>query len=88
MKKIITQLVTAGLLLFAFAGCESFLDTESFTKKNTSNFPTTEDEAEQMITGIYVSMNDLIKDPEAHPFMIFDIECEIRIRIEVLDVNL
>ena len=48
MRKTITQIAAAGLLLFAFAGCESFLDTESFTKKNTSNFPTSQDEAEQM----------------------------------------
>ncbi len=78
MRKTITQIAAAGLLLFAFAGCESFLDTESFTKKNTSNFPTSQDEAEQMITGIYVTMNDLIKDPEAHPFMIYDIASDDR----------
>lgn len=79
MRNKITQIVAAGLLLFAFAACESFLDTESFTKKNTSNFPTTEDEAEQMITGIYATMNDLIRDPEAHPFMIFDIASDDRL---------
>lgn len=79
MRNKITQIVAAGLLLFAFAACESFLDTESFTKKNTSNFPTTEDEAEQMITGIYVTMNDLMRDPEAHPFMIFDIASDDRL---------
>ena len=39
-------------VLFLFSGCESFLDTESYTKKNTSNFPATQDDAEQMITGI------------------------------------
>ncbi len=79
MRNKITQIVAAGLLLFAFAACESFLDTESFTKKNTSNFPTTEDEAEQMITGIYATMNDLMRDPEAHPFMIFDIASDDRL---------
>lgn len=72
-------LFAALLLLFVMAGCEDFLDTESYTKKNTSNFPTTEEEAQAMITGIYMTMNDLIRDPEAHPFMIFDIASDDRL---------
>lgn len=79
MRKIYLQIIAATFLIFAFAGCESFLDTESFTKKNTSNFPTTQDEAEQMITGIYLAMNDLIRDPEEHPFMIYDIASDDRL---------
>lgn len=75
----IKPFIATLLLLFVLAGCESFLDTESFTKKNTSNFPTTEDEAQQMITGIYMTMNDLIKDPEAHPFMIYEMAGDDRL---------
>ena len=36
-----------------FAGCEAFLDTESFTDRNTSNFPASETDALQLVTGIY-----------------------------------
>ena len=69
MKRL-TYIIAASI--FLFAGCESFLDTESYTKKNTSNFPATQSDAELMITGIYASMNDLIANPESHPYFIFE----------------
>jgi len=76
MKRL-TYIIAASI--FLFAGCESFLDTESYTKKNTSNFPATESDAELMITGIYASMNDLIADPESHPFYIFELAGDDRL---------
>jgi PBP1b-binding outer membrane lipoprotein LpoB len=42
MKKLI-YIIAASI--FLFAGCENFLDTESYTKKNTSNFPATQADA-------------------------------------------
>jgi uncharacterized lipoprotein YajG len=69
MKRLI-YIIAASI--FLFAGCENFLDTESYTKKNTSNFPATQADAEQMITGIYATMNDLIANPESHPFFIYE----------------
>lgn len=71
MKRLTTILLT-GICLFAFAGCEEFLDTESYTKKNTSNFPASQDDAEQMVTGIYASINDMIPDPESVPFFVYE----------------
>ncbi len=53
MKKLIYLLAT----VFTFASCESFLDTESYTKKNTGNYPKTADDAIQMVTGIYSTLN-------------------------------
>lgn len=76
MKRV-TYIIAASI--FLFAGCESFLDTESYTKKNTSNFPATQSDAELMITGIYASMNDLIADPESHPFYIFEMAADDRL---------
>ncbi len=70
MKKSILYIIS--LLLIFLIGCDDFLDTESYTKKNTSNFPTTQEDANQMITGIYSSMNELIKTPERHPFFIYE----------------
>ncbi len=66
------KLVLYSILILFITGCESFLDTESYTKKNTSNFPSSQEDAEQMITGIYASMNELIRNPEQHPFFIYE----------------
>jgi hypothetical protein len=52
MKKITAYFLMAALMLSAVS-CEDFLDTESFTQKNTGNFPITETDAEQMIAAIY-----------------------------------
>ena len=62
MKKLIitiSALVLAGLV---FAGCEKFLDTVSYTERNTSNFPASEQDAMQLVTGIYATMNLDLRD--------------------------
>jgi starch-binding outer membrane protein, SusD/RagB family len=52
MKKININILLITLLLFA--GCsKDFLDTQDLTKKNSSNFPASPDEANQALTGIY-----------------------------------
>ena len=54
MKKIIYG--TFAILALAAVGCEkidSLLDTENYEKYDTSTFPTTEKDANQIITGIY-----------------------------------
>lgn len=58
MKKII-YILSAAMLL---AGCESFLDTRILTEKTTENFPSTESEADEMLTGIYANL--LFESPE------------------------
>jgi hypothetical protein len=58
MKKISIILLS----LFLFAGCNSFLDTEDLTSKTTANFPTTEKDADEMLTAIYAHL--LFEDPE------------------------
>ncbi|MDR2860156.1 MAG: RagB/SusD family nutrient uptake outer membrane protein, partial [Mediterranea sp.] len=60
MKKILVILVT-GLLL---CSCEDFLDTKNYTKKDTSNFPQTAEDAEQMIAGIYNALNSAFADAD------------------------
>lgn len=55
MKKTLAILVAATS--FLWMSCEDYLDTTNYTKKNTSNFPETLDDAEQMITGIYASLS-------------------------------
>ena len=67
------------MAFFTFAGCDNFLDTESLTMKNTENFPRTETDAQQMVTGIYTVMNNNITDPESEPFFIFEIAGDDRL---------
>jgi len=57
MKKIIITLSTLVLASLVFAGCEKFLDTTSYTERNTSNFPATEEDAMQLVTGVYAALN-------------------------------
>lgn len=56
MKKILF-IALAALL---FSSCEAFLDTESYTKKNTGNYPKTADDAIQMVTGVYATLNRVL----------------------------
>ena len=39
MKKNILYLIAASLCVMFLAGCEKFLDTQSYTKKNDGIFP-------------------------------------------------
>ena len=56
-----------GSLLLA--GCENFLDTVSYTESNTSNFPASETDAKQLVTGIYSVLNVAAYEPSAHSFI-------------------
>lgn len=78
MKKIfyISAIILSAVCL---AACDSFLDTESLTKKNTGNFPKNETDAKQMIAGIYAIMNDNIADPECDPFYVFEMAGDDRL---------
>ena len=58
MIKILYILSVAVL----FASCESFLDTRILTEKTNENFPSTEQEADEMLTGIYAKL--LFESPE------------------------
>lgn len=56
MKKIIYFAAAASTMLFT--ACDSYLDTQDLTHKNTLNFPTTAGDAQQMLTGVYQNMNE------------------------------
>lgn len=62
MKKYIITLSALVLASLVFAGCEKFLDTVSYTERNTSNFPASEEDARQLVTGIYATLNLDLRD--------------------------
>ena len=78
MKKIL-YIATAVLCVAFLSGCDDFLDTQSLTKKDTSNFPLNETDAEQMITGIYTIMNNNLESPECDPFFVFEMAGDDRL---------
>ena len=52
MKKI--YLYSLGLAAaLTFSSCEDFLDSENYTGKDTSNFPMTEEDVDQMVSSVY-----------------------------------
>lgn len=57
MKKTIKYILGICLVSVAAVSCEQFLDTTSYTDSNTSNFPASAEDAQQLVTGIYSSLN-------------------------------
>lgn len=54
MKKTI-YILCAAIGLSTMTSCESFLDTEDLTNKNTTNFPVTEKDLQEALTGVYAA---------------------------------
>ena len=79
MKKNFLFIIAAATCLLLIGGCDDFLDTQSLTKKNTSNFPINETDAIQMVNGIYGVMNSNIKNITEDPFMLFDLASDDRL---------
>lgn len=59
MKKIFILLVVAA---FFATGCESFLDTYNLTQKDTSNYPESPEDANDLLTGVYYSTRLMAMD--------------------------
>ena len=55
MKKSVFILAIVSVL-FVFTSCEDFLDTKNYTAKDDSSFPRTEEDAFQLVNGVYYSM--------------------------------
>jgi hypothetical protein len=69
MKRILYLIIGAVL----FMGCEDFLETEPLTDKTSANFPQTAADAEQMMAGIYTTMNNVQSQAGVSYFMV----CEV-----------
>lgn len=69
MKKTIYIAIVVSLTLL-FHGCEDFLDTQNYTKQNTSNFPMSVDDAKKQLTGIYSTMSTAVNNvADTHFYM-------------------
>ncbi|MDU1892408.1 MAG: RagB/SusD family nutrient uptake outer membrane protein [Dysgonomonas sp.] len=55
MKRIIYFISIIAVL--SLISCDDFLDTKNYSEKDLTNFPETVEDANQMLTGIYASMN-------------------------------
>ncbi len=75
MKRI---LFLAAAVLLCMSSCEDFLDTKNLTKKDTSNFPKTATDANQMITGIYSILNGFMTNPHNMPFYVGEVASDER----------
>lgn len=52
MKKIF---ILAAASLLAFSSCDNFLDSQDYTGKNSTNFPTTNEDVDKMVAAVYKS---------------------------------
>ena len=57
MKKIFIIILTAVL---ALQGCDKMLDTTNYEKYDTSSFPKSQKDAEQMVTSISLSTKEKV----------------------------
>lgn len=74
MKKVLY--IAASALMFT--SCESFLDTESYTKKTTGNYPVTEKDAIQLVTGVYATLNKPIANCQNTYFYLSELASDDR----------
>jgi len=76
MKNLVYICITAASLLLM--SCEDFLDTKNLTKKDTSNYPQTVTDAQQMITGIYSNLNYAAAAPGSSSFFVAELAADDR----------
>ena len=50
--------ILSALATVILSGCNAFLDSDNLTKKDNSNFPKTEEDAAQSLTGCYAMLRD------------------------------
>lgn len=74
MKKILYLM----LALLVCTSCEDFLDTKNLKKKDTTNFPKTATDADNMITGIYSTLNKAVSDYTSTNFFVSELASDDR----------
>lgn len=72
MKKIY-NFVLIACCAAAFVSCDDLLDTENYTKQDSSNFPSTITDVNNELAAMYGAMNDMNNYPLEMPYFIDDI---------------
>lgn len=76
MKKIIISVLSAACL---FTACsEDFLDTDNLTKKDSSIFPTSTEDANQVLTSIYRPIMGDVNQPLSSSFLVAELMSDDR----------
>lgn len=68
MKQLVYSILAACLI--ALTGCDEMLDTTNYTKYDTSTFPVSQKDAEQIVTSIYNRLGPIYKNPEEAAILI------------------
>jgi len=74
MKNILYLIAAVAMLLCT--SCEDFLDTNTYTDKTASDFPSTADEAQQALTAIYNNLNQVTANPQRSFFYLSELACD------------
>lgn len=77
MKKIIYLMTT--IVVFVCSACDDMLDTQTYTKANTSNYPQTVEHARQVLAGVYNNMNIINAKPQQTFFFASELACDDRL---------
>lgn len=64
------NILSSLMALFFLSGCENFLDTENLVKKDNSNFPKTESDAQTALTGIYAILREMTPGEDGQSFFL------------------
>ena len=71
-------LLMAAVGLMSLTSCEDFLDTESYTKQTSDNFPASSTDVDNMVTGVYSVLNTLSKDFTSSNFWVSELASDDR----------
>jgi hypothetical protein len=75
MKKLIIFLVAITSLMWS---CEDFLDNKNYTKQDDNSFPLTVEEANQLVVGVYNTLNEEIRSYDNSSFFFNELASDER----------
>lgn len=72
------RLLYVAAAALALTSCDDFLDTESYTQKNTTNFPKNESDVQLAMVGVYNTLNTAVGDPQCTYFYAAELAADDR----------
>lgn len=72
------RLLYVAAAALALTSCEDFLDTESYTQKNTTNFPQNAEDVQLAMVGVYNTLNTAVGDPQCTYFYAAELAADDR----------